>query len=168
MSKQARNVLLTGWIRPDESHFSGHDCLSLLVIGHFAGEEVRLRVYLADAVSHGYPYCADDLITRWFGNWLELSGSFEASPVDDQDTNPGELGFLEVITISITRRTDAKPRWHWDRELPLRALSVRFLKTNPGPDEAPAVVHLDDDLQRAAAATPTPISADLNSRSAGR
>ncbi len=142
MNQQARDVLLTGWIRPDESYFSGRHNLSLLVIGHFAGEQVSLRVDLVDADRHGYPYDADDRITRVYGNWLELSGSFRASPIDDRDSDREHLGYLDVAAVAITTRTDAKPRQCWDRHLPLRTLTVLFPKAIRSPHAATASADL--------------------------
>jgi hypothetical protein len=101
------STTLTGWLQPGGCYFCGPD-LHLNVHGTFAGEEARITICLADAHRHGVPAAPDDRITRQLGNWLELSGTLEPSPLDDADRDPEYTGDLTVRAIDFSHRVDAR------------------------------------------------------------
>jgi len=97
------STTLTGWLQPGACYFCGPD-LHLNVHGTFAGEQARITICLADAHRHGFPTTPDDRITRLLGNWLELSGTLQPSPIDDADRDPEYTGDLTVRTIDFSHR----------------------------------------------------------------
>jgi len=101
------STTLTGWLQPGGCYSCGGD-LHLNVHGTFAGEEARITICLADARQHGFPAAPDDRITRVLGNWLEISGTLQPSPLDDADRDPEYTGDLTVRAIDFSHRQDAR------------------------------------------------------------
>jgi hypothetical protein len=87
MTETISTTFLSGWIHLANVDSAGDD-LYLRIIGSLAGEEGKIRVCLVNAHQHGFPAEADDRIARVFSNWIELSGTFVASPLDDKDCDP--------------------------------------------------------------------------------
>ena len=108
MTERTSTTLLTGWIQPDTWHACGDD-LHINVDGTFAGEAARITICLVDARRHGFPAAPANPITRLLGNWLEISGTFQASPLDDPDRDPEYTGDLTVLAIAVSHRIDAAP-----------------------------------------------------------
>jgi hypothetical protein len=125
MNEQTSTTLLTGWIHPGECYFRGDD-LYMQVNGTFAGEHARITLCLGDAHHHGFPTEPDDRITRAFGNWLELAGAFQASPIDDQDCDPEHTGYLTVAAVSFSHRVDAGPRSRLSDNLARKTITALF------------------------------------------
>jgi hypothetical protein len=130
MTQQTSTTRLSGWIHPGTSHFCGDD-LDLRLSGTFAGEAAEIRVCLADARRHGFPAAADALVTRAFGNWLELSGTFLASPVDGEDCDPEHTGYLTGVSAKFSRRAHAGPIARLSRDVACKTITAVFSATVP-------------------------------------
>jgi hypothetical protein len=125
MTDRTATTLLSGWIAPLEAHFRDND-LDLLVYGSFAGGQAEIRICLVDAHHHGFPVEPRDRITVTFGNWLELSGTFHASPVDNWDCNAGHTGYLTGVSATFSRRTLVDPWGRLPSNLARKTITAYF------------------------------------------
>lgn len=126
MPDQTQIAHLAGALEPADCYYDLYT-LSLRVIGHLAGRPAVYTVRLLDAHHHGFPTLPDDRITLDLGNWIELSGAFRPSPIDDRDTNPDHAGYLTVHSIHFSRRSDIDLRALRRPVLPEMTLTVYFL-----------------------------------------
>ena len=129
MTEQTSTTLLSGWIDPLAAHFDG-DHLDLVIYGSFAGQQAQISVCLVDAHHHALPAEPRDRITAAFGNWLELSGTFHASPVDDCDCN-GHTGYVTDASASFSHRVVVDPWSQLPGKLPRKMVTAYFGATIP-------------------------------------
>jgi hypothetical protein len=111
MTQQPSTKRLSGWIQPGT--YACGDDLYMRVDGSFAGEQSAMTLCLADALLHGFPAPpdgrTDGRTARLPGNWLELSGSFQPSPIGDEARDPEYAGDLKVTAVHISRRPHPGP-----------------------------------------------------------
>jgi hypothetical protein len=137
MHDRSQTAHLAGALEPADCYYDFGYHLSLRVIGHLADEPAIYTVLLLDAHHHGFPAVPDDRITRDFGNWIELTGAFRPSPIDDRDTNPDQAGYLTVDSIEISRRPGLDMRALRRPVLPHKTLTVYFPDNPACPTAAP-------------------------------
>ena len=125
MHDQTQVAHLAGALEPADCYYD-LDELSLRVIGHLADQPEVYTVRLLDVHHHGFPTLPDDRITLDLGNWIELSGAFRPSPIDDRDTNPDQAGYMTVQSILFSRRSDIDLRALRRPVLPERTLTAYF------------------------------------------
>jgi hypothetical protein len=124
------STTLTGWLQPGGCYFCGPD-LHLNVHGTFADEEAKITICLADAHRHGFPYTPDDRIPRLLGNWLELSGTLQPSPIDDADRDPEYTGDLTVWAIDLSHRVDARATLQPSPDATRKTITALFPAASP-------------------------------------